>query len=346
MLLSKINDIVLIMKRLIAYIKDIIGASIEIHLLQKKELDKLPMYLHEGYIWHKAVLGQRLCILAEMKEDNGFSIAQIEKHFEQVKAALGLPVIGVFKQLEAYNRKRLIEKKVAFVVPEKQLYVPDFFIDLKEFGINAKETHEKLTPTAQLLLLYHILNKEENKQFYKKTFQELAVMLRTNPMGISRAVNNLKYHELIDVTGGKEKFIQFRLERHELWQEAEQRNLLVTPVLKRVYIDEKPEDLLMLRSNESALPEYSDMNASRQEFYAIDKNVFYGLQKKHALINANEKEGRYCLEVWKYHPETLAGEVRNKAAVVDPLSLYLSLKDSHDERIEMALEQIIEHFIW
>ena len=344
--MSKINDIVLIMKKLITYIKNIIGASIELHLLQKKELDKLPMYLHEGYNWYKAVVDGRLCILAEMKEDNGFSIGQIEKHFEQVNAALGLPVIGVFKQLEAYNRKRLIEKKVAFVVPEKQLYVPDFFINLKEFGNNAKETHERLTPTAQLLLLYHILNKEENKQFYKKTFQELAVMLETNPMSISRAVSNLKDHGLIDIMGGKEKFIHFRLEKQELWQNAEQRNLLINPVLKQVYVDEKPKGLLMLRSNESALPEYSDMNASRQEFYAIDKNIFYGLQKKQALINANENEGRYCLEVWKYNPETLAGELQNKTAVVDPLSLYLSLKESHDERIEMALEQVMEQFIW
>jgi len=32
------------MKKLITYIKNIIGASIEIYLLQKKELDKLPKW--------------------------------------------------------------------------------------------------------------------------------------------------------------------------------------------------------------------------------------------------------------------------------------------------------------
>ena len=36
----------------------------------------------------------------------------------------------------------------------------------------------------------------------------------------------------------------------------------------------------------------------------------------------------------------------NDIAVVDPLSLYLSLKDSTDERIEMALEKIIKDYIW
>jgi hypothetical protein len=33
-------------------------------------------------------------------------------------------------------------------------------------------------------------------------------------------------------------------------------------------------------------------------------------------------------------------------AVVDPLSLYLSVKDSRDERIEMALDQILKKYIW
>jgi len=36
----------------------------------------------------------------------------------------------------------------------------------------------------------------------------------------------------------------------------------------------------------------------------------------------------------------------NKNPVVDPLSLYLSFKNSYDERVEMALEQIIEKYIW
>lgn len=131
-----------------------------------------------------------------------------------------------------------------------------------------------------------------------------------------------------------------------MWHDLEKRNLLVSPVLKRVYVDEKPADLVMLRSNESALTEFSDMNPSRQEFYAIEKIVFYGLQKNKVLVNFNENEGQYCLEVWKYNPLTLIGEMPDNRMIVDPLSLYLSLKDSYDERIQMALEQIIEKFIW
>jgi hypothetical protein len=126
-----------------------------------------------------------------------------------------------------------------------------------------------------------------------------------------------------------------------LWYTAEK--LLVSPVLKWVYVDEKPS-VFLYQSNTYALSEYSEMNRSRQEFYAIEKDKFYDLQKNGNLKNLNSREGRICLEVWKYDPDILTTEITDEANV-DPLSLYLSLKESHDERIEMALEKIIEKFI-
>ena len=102
----------------------------------------------------------------------------------------------------------------------------------------------------------------------------------------------------------------------------------------------------MLYCNSSALPEYSDMNPGKQGYYAIEKTEFYSIRKKGTLVNLNEYEGKFCLEVWKYNPLVLVGELPNDLSVVDPLSLYLSLQDNHDERIEMALDKIIEQYIY
>jgi DNA-binding transcriptional regulator YhcF (GntR family) len=333
------------MKILIAYIKDVVGLEAEIQPLAKETMDKLPMYLTEGYKWHKLVLAGRPCILAQMKEANVFGIAQMEKHFEQVRAVMQLPIIAIFDKLEAYNRKRLIEKRIAFIVPNKQLYMPEFLIDLREYGIADKKKQPTLTPLAQQLSLIYILDKQNDSQLENLTFKELANLLGTNPMGITRAVENLKYHELIEVTGEKEKYIRFIFDRQQMWFNAEQRNILINPVLKRVYVDEKPRGIFIIHSNDSALPEYSDINPTRQEFFAIEKNMFYALQKSNALINANKYEGAYCIEVWKYNPETVVNQRFNNTRIVDPLSLYLCYKDNQDERIEMAMEQIIEKFI-
>lgn len=127
---------------------------------------------------------------------------------------------------------------------------------------------------------------------------------------------------------------------------ASEQNLLINPVIKTVFIDEKPKDLFLLPANASALPEYSDLNPSKQIFYAIEKSIFNSLEKNNTLVNRNEYEGRYAIEVWKYNPLTLVDKLPNDRSVVDPLSLYLSLKDSRDERVQMALKQIIKKFIW
>lgn len=333
------------MKDLTTYIKSVLGIEIDIKPLDKLMVNKLPMYLKEGYKWQEAFLMGRTCLLAEMKEANAFGMAQIEKHIEQTKNTFDLPVIVIFNKLEAYNRKRLIERRVAFIIPNKQLYVPEFFIDLKDYNKTSPKETSTFTPIAQQLFLLHILDKHQSLLLEQKTFKELAILLKTNAMAITRAVENLKHHEIIEVTEGKEKFIQFNQSKNELWSDATQRNLLINPVIKSVYVDEMPAEHLLL-SNASALPEYTDMNNVRQEFYAIEKNTFYALQKKKALINANEHEGKYCLEVWKYSPTLLSELEQPDAPVVDPLSLYLSLKDSRNERIEMALEQITDKYTW
>ena len=47
------------------------------------------------------------------------------------------------------------------------------------------------------------------------------------------------------------------------------------------------------------------------------------------------------VEIWTYNPKLLA-----KGDVVDRFSLFLSLRDSKNERVEQALEQLMEAAEW
>ncbi len=336
------------MKKTLRYIEETMGIQPTATPLAKSYLERLPMYIHETFKLYNINLFNTGIILAELKNEDELSIQQTEKQVQQIKNLLNLKVVVVLENVQAYNRKRLIEKGINFIVPGKQLYMPDMLIDLRESFVHpkVKQRNETLLPSAQFILIYHIIHRNQQWKLEEHPFKEIAKKLAYTPMAITNAIDNLKYHELIEVEGEKEKFIRFRYDRHELWNIAHQQNLLVNPVIKTVYVDEKPESLFLLQSNASALPEYTDLNPSRQEYFAIEKTVFYGLQKSNALVNPNEYEGRYALEVWKYNPLTLVDELPNDMAVVDPLSLYLSVKESRDERIEMALEQILEKFIW
>jgi len=54
-------------------------------------------------------------------------------------------------------------------------------------------------------------------------------------------------------------------------------------------------------------------------------------------------EGRYTIEIWKY-PTCMPHQPNTK--IVDKLSLYLSMKDDPDARIERELEELIENMPW
>jgi len=336
------------MKQAIHYINETLGVNASSLPIQKDGLGKLPMFINESYRLYKTILFNRELLLVELRNNDNFSVLQIEKHCQLLKNIFDKKIVIVFPNLAAYNRKRLIEKGINFIVPNKQLFLPELLIDLKESYSNprAKQENEKLLPSAQFIVIYYLLHMYKDWNIEQHSFKEIAIKLKYTPMAITNAIDSLKHHEVVDVEGEKEKYIKFRFERHELWNFLIQNNLLVNPVLKTVFVDELPQSTYMLHSNTSAMPEYTSLNPSKQQFYAIEKTVFYGLQKSNTLVNINEFEGNYALEVWKYDPYTLIEEMDNDDSVVDPLSLYLSLKDNMDERIEMALEQIIDTFIW
>jgi len=330
------------------YIQEILGTSIDIIHLPKNKLENLPFFFSEIYKFYKAFLFKQELLLVEYRNPDDLSISQIEKHFNLLKKDFQQKIVLVLLEIASYNRKRLIEKGINFIVPGKQLFLPELLIDLRETFIlsKAKSKKEKLLPSAQFLLLYHIIHRNDNWKIENLPFKEIAKKIGYSAMAISKAVDNLTYFKLVTVEGEKEKSIHFSLSRLELWHETINRNLLINPVKKRVYVDKVPDNVNILKCNASALSVYTNMNPSLQMFYALEDRLFYSLQKNKLLINANESEGEYCLEIWKYDPLTLVGELIKDSNVVDPLSLYLSLKESPDERIEMALEQIIEKFIW
>ena len=329
------------------YLKEVLGRHVTLKSVSRQRLSNFPVYINAAYLFLEASLYQREVVFAIPKDQDSLSILQIEKHFNLLKSILGTMVLCM-PQVASYNRKRLIEKGINFIVPGKQLFLPDLLIDLREseLGESSRRKARALLPSAQFLVIYHLIQKEKKWQLENEAFKEIAKKTGYTPMAITKAIDNLKYEEIVEVSGEKEKFIKFRLKRNELWNDLLKRKLLINPVLKKVYIDEKPNKPFMLFAGTSALPEYSDMNPSRQLNYAIDRTTYYELQENGSFVNLNEQEGKFGLEVWKYDPHKLAGIMSNNWPAVDPLSLYLSMQEHTDERIEMALEQIIDKQIW
>ncbi|MFH0988471.1 MAG: MarR family transcriptional regulator [bacterium] len=329
------------MEALNEYILKTLGHTVRQKDLQKQELDRLPFYIKSAFLLRKLTLMDHEVVIAKAASDIPMTIQQIEKQFQVIYKALIKPVVLVVDDLSALARKRLIEKGINFIVPDKQLFLPALLMDLKEMFKKPKRRKESLLPSAQVILLYRILKRDDRIEEY--TFKELAVRLKYTPMAITKAAENLRFHNLCEVNGTKKKYLQFPKSIPDLWNAA--LPLLVTPVLKRTFVDALPKKTALFVSNTSALPAFSDVNESKQKYYALEKTAYYVLHKEGELLNVNDHEGAYCLEIWKYDPGLLI-ERTTKEQSVDPLSLYLSMRDSNDERIEMALDKLLRDAIW
>lgn len=333
------------MKKVKQYIEEILGDSITILNATSKEIGSvLPFYMTEMYSFCRVQLMNHALLLFEPKQQDELSILQLSKHQELIEEKLHCKSAVVLQEIERFQRQRLIEKRVQFIIPEKQMFLPFWLIDIKEDFPTKREKKETLSPSSQMILLWYLLDHNTKIDFSTKSFKELALHFDYSAMTITKTADELLSHGLCElVENGKEKFIHFNQVKQELWHEAEP--YLVDPVLKTIYIDELPNGIGHVKSNQSALSEYTEMNPSSQKYYAIDKTVYYGLKKTGAFKESNEREGKYCIEVWKYNPDIFMEIVHNDDFAVDPLSLYLSLKNSPDERTEYALENLINH-IW
>jgi hypothetical protein len=281
-------------------------------------------------------MGQKI-IWAEVKNLDVATPDQLKKHSQVLKEILGnVLVVYVFDTLEPWQRKRLIEKKVGFAEPFRQLYIPELFTLIrdgysKEKGIT--KTGNKLKAPAQLFLLYHL----QVQRLDGLLLQEIASLLNYSAMTITRSIKDLLSHSLIQVEGTKEKSVIFEFQGKDLWEKA--LPFMVSPVRDTWYIDDRPQNEYTRVGGENALAYYSMLSEPRQHTIVIGKDAFR--ISKPQLGKLDKKFGFNKLEVWYYDPTILS-----KGNEIDKLSLYLSLKEHEDERLQGALKKMINEIVW
>lgn len=324
------------MKNKTEQLGEISGIGIKLAKTTLVFVNKLPIYLSKAFYFYAAEIEEKKIVLAELLSVKNFTPNQLRKQQQQLEDLSSLPIVFLINHIEAFQRKRLVEKKIPFIVPGKQLYIPHLLINLNEVKRGKPAGHrEKLSPATQCLLLFHLqvenLDEMQLKIIAKKTGY--------STMTVSRAAKELMQFALCNIIGTKEKALDFVLTKKELWNKAVA--VAINPVRLKVFVNQLPPSVQLLYAGETAMEHYTHLNAGKRKTVAISKENYVMLKKKKLLIDANPYEGKYLLEVWNYNPEILS-----KGKYVDELSLYLSIKNSNDERTQIELEYLVNKIKW
>lgn len=310
------------------YLNKLLNNIASVSAVDNEVLSRLPNSIISSFdIFTLSILDKNLLLLVYDSED-AYSPGQIRKLQELIERVSGIIPVFAFQYLASYNIQRLVAQRVNFIVPDKQLFIPSILMDLYLPKTDTNNTMSQITPMAQCIVLYHLQVASLNG----KTTQDIVELFGVSYPNINRAIKWLSDKSYIVLEGAKTKKIQFNSEGRKLWDEIEP--MLISPIERVVFTNEWMDKAFTTGIN--ALSEYTMLNPDKDKTFAIAKENYLAVQQK-----THKQFGEISIEVWKYNPSLLT-----RTNTVDKLSLYLSLRDNEDERVQIELDNMINEMIW
>ena len=321
--------------RLKRYLLDTLGITVT--LSKPASVGSLPFFLQDIYdVFQVRLLNEEFIVLAS-RNDSELTPATIHKHIDIVSQQLKMKAVFVHSTISSFNRKRLIEHKVPFVIPGNQMYLPDLGIDLREYFIKKRSKPVILGPSTQAVILYALTQTMSEPL----TPTQLAEALGYSRMAMTRSLDEIESLGLAEVSiTGRKRLVYFDKNRRNLWEKALPH--LKTPVRENVWLKTMIDELPVCQAGLTALASYSMLTPPKRRVYAAFTKDWKAIKRKyhHEIISYPDEAG-YELEVWSYSPGLFAN-----GKIVDPFSLYLSLRNIKDERVESAMEEMMEGIEW
>jgi hypothetical protein len=321
-----------------AYLHDTLGIAPRVRAWAGA--GKLPYFLQEAFEVRQLTLNDRPILLAIDQRPDRPGLVTVRGQMDQLRQLAGMPVVYVAHTLASYERKRLIEQKVPFLVPGNQLYLPDLGIDLREyFRQPTGATRATLSPATQAMLIAVLLRRP-----WRAAWQPAAVVsaLGYTAMTLSRAVKELTAAGIATLrTEGRARWLQTERTAAETWERA--KPMLRSPVKRRVWVLAPTKSRLrpLRRSGLSALARYSMLAEPQWPTYAIRQAEWKAATQAGCELLPEALPGACEWELWHYSPALL-----RDGETVDPLSLALSLQGTQDERVQLALDELKGQFPW
>lgn len=321
-----------------AYLHEIFGIAPKVRAWPGA--GKLPYFLQDTFEVRQLKLLDRQILLAIDKRPDKPGLANVRGQVDKLRQLTGMPVVYVTLILASYERKRLVEQKVPFLVPGNQLYLPDLGIDLREYFRKPPASPDTaLSPATQVMLITVLLRKPWRAEWQPA---EVVSDLGYTAMTLSRAVKELTAAGIATLRiEGRARWLHTDRTAAETWARA--KPLLRSPVKRRLWARPvpswKPRHVKL--AGLSALARYSMLSEPQWLVYAVSPAQWKSASQAGIETLPEPLAGACEWELWRYDPALIPD-----SETVDPLSLTLSLQGNTDERVQLALDELKGRFPW
>lgn len=325
---------VIMLGKLTEYLDKILGLKLVIHNENQPPINVPSIYGHSFFI--RMVSIEDISALILEPREKSIELPTLISRVENFEAKIGIPCILLIDKIDSISRRQFVSKRRSFIVLDRQVYLPFIGTCFSERGLSARKEQGSLSPSAQLLILYHL---------QKETLEGIPFGSISDKLGYSLKTVSLIATELKDLDicqhihlDSKTKSLEFKSkDKRQLWNNV--LPYLSSPIHKVVYTyPEDAENLERYSCYDNALAHYTDIIGSSQRCYAVDKRSIsvnsIGIKSDLNFI------GAVRLELWKYNPSILA-----ENGIIDPLSMCLCYKDDDNERVLGEINKLVDKIL-
>lgn len=321
---------------LLAYLADLTGERPD---LTKVSQEKLPLYLRKRYTYNRArILGRDWILAIQNTPEDATPATTYAAQAELVTGRLGKPTVLVLPALQTRMRQRLVRLRVPFIVPGRQTFLPLALVDLRERQDRQhRRTGQRLTPAAQVVLLYHL----QRQNLDGWPLRRIAKAVGYSPIMLSKVRAELEAAGLCRTrTKGRAISLVFALKGRELWEAA--LPWLSNPVRTVHGARWNKIPAGAVAAGMTALSRATKLSDDRIPTFCMAAAALRAAIDRGTLqIMPDDDEADVKVEAWSYDPCALT-----ELATADPLSVYLTLRESPDERIQEQLEALMKRISW
>ncbi len=319
------------------YLHEALGADARIRRWGGAQ--KLPYFLQDAFDLHELQLRDKQILLASGRKERLPALSTLRAQLDKLAHIAERPVVFATSTLASYERKRLVEQKIPFVVPGNQLYLPDLGIDFREYFRQPKEAVTAFTPATQAIFIAALLRREWEGELRPA---EAIAELGYTAMTLSRAIRELTAAGLVVASReGRARGVRVNHPPAQAWEHAAP--FLRSPVKRAIWVDYRgrAKGLHPLLAGLSALASYSMLAEPEHPVYALGPVQWKIAQDAGVKALPVPQPDASLWQVWSYTPSLM-----KRAAKVDPLSLTLSLQGEQDDRVQQALDELRGQFPW
>ena len=313
----------------------ILGRSIDLKAVQQSSLKGITIGDSLQYTFYEGKFQDMEMIFIKPRRNNP-SPRTCMLASERIHPLFNKPIIFILSPGPTYERQRLLDKDVYFVMGDKFAYLPMLVANER---IRKSAPAKRLSPVAQFILLYHLqvenlegLSARDMEWKFPYSYESITLGLTClTDLGLTEKVSK----------DSKSKMIRFTSKGKNLWDKAQP--FLIDPVKERLFSDKLTSDKVFPICGVNALAHYSWLNPEEGLMIMLSRKQLQSLVKSKELININKFDGNVAIEVWKYPAVSKLGET---VKWVDRLSLILSLRKDNDARVEEEVERISNEIKW